>query len=99
MAEGTLNANKVLSMREWNGTSYQIAFGEKTQDGRYMHVSATYDGEDKDKAEKTRALESRMAKYHYLVIPSAFDAVDRTLVQLCKEAEKEAPSAAQQGGK
>ena len=99
VAEGSLKANKILSMKDWNGTSYQIAFGEKTQDGRYMHVSASYDGEDKDKAEKTKALDSRMAKYDYLVIPNAFDAVDRTLVQLCKEAEKEAPSAGQQGGK
>ena len=41
------------------------------------------------KAEKLDKLKVLLEKYNYLVIPNTFDAVDKTLVQLCKVAEKE----------
>ena len=54
-----------------------------------MCVKATYSGEDKTKAEKMEKLKALLEKYNYLVIPNTFDAVDKTLVQLCKVAEKQ----------
>ena len=88
LASQALSASKTLNITDVSGATYVIDFGERLPEGRYMRVKATYSGEDKAKAEKLDKLKSLLEKYNYLVIPNTFDAVDKTLVQLCKVAEK-----------
>ena len=88
-ASQQFTASRTLNITDISGATYVIDFGERLPEGRYMRVKASYSGEDKTKAEKMDKLKALLEKYNYLVIPNTFDAVDKTLVQLCKVAEKQ----------
>lgn len=87
IATAEFTPGKTLDITDWSGANYTIAFAEKTADGRQMRVTASYNGDDKEKSEKIAKLSTLLNKYDYLVIPNTFDAVDKTLVQLCKVIE------------
>ncbi len=81
-----------IELVDFNGAEYSVEFGKKTAEGRYVHVTALWKGGEgkSETAEKIARLNKRFEKYDFLLVPGALDAVDRTVVQLCREIKPDA---------